>query len=145
MIHDLKNMFVEHENYADLKLESLDHMTLDAHKFILSARSRYLRKYIEDAMKAETFNGTIKINVNGKPLVVILRWMYTGEMHENSWNVMEEVVDAAILFELTQLIKVFDRKLISITTKENMFRLYQVAQKNGMAHAMDEISVYIRE
>lgn len=66
LIQDLKNMFVEHENYADLKLESMDNMTLDAHKFILMARSRYLRKCIEDAMKIENFNGKIKIKINGK-------------------------------------------------------------------------------
>lgn len=145
LISDLKNMFVAYENYTDLKLESSDHMTLDAHKFILAARSQYLRKCIEDAVKTENFNGTMKININGKPLVVILHWMYTGELHENAGNVMEEVVAAAILFELTHLMKILDRKLVTICNKENMFRLYQVAQKNGMPNAMDQISVYIRE
>lgn len=145
LIHDLKNMFVDHDNYADLKLESKDYMTLDAHKFILAARSRHLRKCIDDAVKVANFNGTMKMNVNGKPLVVILHWMYTGELHENSGNVMEEVVDAAILFGLTHLMKLLDNKLITICNKENMFRLYQVAQKNGMPSAMDDISDYIRE
>lgn len=145
LIYDLKSMFVADENYADIKLESKDHMTLDAHKFILAARSQYLRKCIEDAIKVENFNGTMKMNINGKPLVVILHWMYTGELHENSGNVMEEVVDAAILFELTHLMKLLDKKFISICSKENMFRLYQVAQKNGMPNALDDITVYIRE
>ncbi|XP_037042075.1 uncharacterized protein LOC119078594 [Bradysia coprophila] len=144
LAHDLKNMFVAHENYADLKLESKDNMTLDAHKFILASRSPYMRKCIDDAMKTENFNGTIKMNMNGKPLVTILHWMYTAELHENASNVMEEVVDAAVLFELTQLMKLLDRKVITICNKDNMFRLYQVAQKNGMPNAMDDISAYIR-
>ncbi len=144
-IHNLKNLFIAHENYADLKLESKDHMTLDAHKFIVAARSRVLQKCIDDAMKMENFNGTMRLDVNGKPLVVILHWMYTGELHENSGNVMEEVVDAAIQFELTHLMKLLDGELIDICNKENMFRLYQVAQKNGMPNAMDKIALYIRE
>lgn len=143
--HDLKNMFVSPDIYPDLKLESKDHMTLDSHKFILAARSRYLQKCIDDAMKMENFSGTMKMDVNGKPLAVILHWMYTGGLPEKFENLMEEVVDAAILFELTHLMKLLDRKLITICSKENMFRLYQVAQKNGMPNAMDDISVYIRE
>lgn len=96
-------------------------------------------------MKIENFNGKIKIKINGKPLTVILHWIYTGELHENSGNVMEEVVDAAISFELTQLMKILDKKLVTICNEENMFRLYQVAKKNGMPQAMDDITVFIRE
>ncbi|KAJ6645666.1 hypothetical protein Bhyg_00873 [Pseudolycoriella hygida] len=145
MANDIRNMCDVHDNYADLKLESKDHMTLDVHKFMLAARSRYLRKCIDDAIKAETFNGTIKMNINGKPLVAILHWIYSGELHENASNVMEEVVDAAILFELTGLMKLLDNKVITICNKANMFRLYQVAQKNGMPNAMDDISAFIRK
>lgn len=71
--------------------------------------------------------------------------MYTRELHENAGRVMEEVVDAAIKFELTNLLKVLDKKLITISNKENMFRLYQVAQKNAMPTAMEDISSYIPE
>lgn len=73
--NDVRNMFLAHDNYGDLKLESKDHMTLNAHKFILAARSRYLQKCIEDAMKIENFNGTMKVNINGEPLVVTLHWI----------------------------------------------------------------------
>lgn len=145
LINDLKNMLIEYENYADIKLESKDHMTLDAHKFILAARSRYLRKYIDDAMKADNFNGTVKMNVNGKPLVAILHWMYTGELHENAGSVMDEIVDCAVLFELTHMMKLLDTKVITICNNENMFRLYQAAQKNGMPNATDDIAAYIRQ
>ncbi len=84
-------------------------------------------------------------DVNGKPLMTILHWMYTGELHENARKVMEEVVEASIKFELTHLLKVLDKKKVNICNKENMIRLYQVSQKNAMPTAMDDISAFIRE
>lgn len=142
---DLKKMFADAHSFADIEVETTDHRILNAHKCILAARSTFFRKRIEEAVGKSDFNGIIRINISSKPLVAILHWLYTEELHPDADAVMEEIVDAAIMFDLPQLVKVLDRKLIDICTVQNMLRLCQVAQKNKMPHATEDISRYIRE
>lgn len=104
MMDHLKRMYVAGNNFSDLKLESKDNMMLSAHKFQLAARSPYFRRVIEEAVNRDEFDGILKIEeVNGKPLMMILHWVYTGELEGNAGRFMEELVDAAIKFELTMV------------------------------------------
>lgn len=67
-IEQLKSMYTAEDNFSDLNLETMDHMTLSAHKFLLAARSPYF--LLEDAVKETDFDGTIRMqDVNGKPLM----------------------------------------------------------------------------
>ncbi len=145
MMDHLKRMYAAENNYSDLRLETKDNMSLRAHKFQLAARSPYFRRTIDEAAERE-FYGTLKVpEVNGKPLTIILHWVYTGELHENAGKFLEELVDASIKFELTGLLKLLDKKLITICNVDNMFRLHQVAKNNAMPTAIQNIAAFIKE
>lgn len=58
---------------------------------------------------------------------------------------MMEIVEVANHFLLTGMMKILDKKLISICTQENMFHLYQVAEKNALPTAKAHLSKYIKE
>lgn len=145
LIGDLTNMFLAADDFTDIKLKTKDNSILCANKFVLLARSEYFRKCIEDATKKENFNGTLKVDINAEPLTATLHWIYTGELNENADKVINEVVDAAKILELNQLIKMLDRTLVTYCNKDNMFHMLLLAQKNGMANAVNDIRYWINK
>ncbi len=146
LLSELKTMCTAvDDNYPDLKLETKDNSTLSAHKFIVAARSVVLRKLIDGHVKKSIYDGTIKIaDINEKPLVIILHWMHTSELHGNADLVMEQLVKASMEYQLTDLLKMLDEQLIKICNPDNMFQLHQVAKKYAMPTAIRETAAYIR-
>lgn len=139
-------MYACKNNLPYLKLEMKGHMTLSAHKFILCAWSQVSKELIMTEMEKDEFDGTRKISeVNARPKVVILHWMYTGKLQENVGNFMMEIVEAAIHFRLTGMMKILYTKLISICTEDNMFNLHNVAEKDALPTAKAQLSQFIKD
>lgn len=99
-------LFTPDDPFMDIQLEASDGEVCSGHKLILAARSPYLRHLITADLRSETFNGTIKLEgVTGRPLKAILTWIYTGKLlEEQVWDCIEELVQAAKLFQLPILV-----------------------------------------
>lgn len=150
-VKDIKDLYVEggvneEDDHADLQVETKDKVTLFAHKFILAARSSYLRRKLAGTTAKKTDPKIFRLHEMGSDaLQAILYWMYTGDLHDSTASLLEEIVEGAILLELNQMIKMLDRKLISLCTKENMFRLLNVAQKTALPTAVEDVALFIKE
>lgn len=110
LTQNLGVMFNSEENMADLTLEMKDGLLLSAHKFILCARSPVLKILILQEMKKKEFAGVIQIsNVNSKPMLAILHWMYTDELTDKGSNFDGEIAEAAKYFGLQNLVECLKR------------------------------------
>lgn len=95
-------------------------------------------------MAKEGFEGTLKISeVNTKPMMAILQWTCNDELLESAGNFLIETVEAGVYFQLTCMMKILDKKLISICTNDNMFHLYQVAVMNALPTSIAQLSQFI--
>ncbi|CAL8148562.1 unnamed protein product [Orchesella dallaii] len=141
---DFMSMLKEEDNYSDIKLETEDGIVTDAHKFVLAARSPVLRAQIEKKMRMNDFNGVITVNMDAKTLEHVLKWMYSGELHENSETNLENVLRAAVAYELTELLVILDKKLVQICTVENMLHLMQTANMYELSQASKDIAEFIK-
>lgn len=149
LVSDMKSMFLsQDENYADLKLEMEDGITLWGHRFVLAARSTFLRDLIESSSRQNDFNGTVKVEgIGSKAMLPIRHWMYCDEFPEfgsNNSNI-EEIVNAAVKLELKDLLRILDGKMVTVCKPENMFQLYELAKRNRMLKAVEDVSKFIKE
>ncbi|CAL8112429.1 unnamed protein product [Orchesella dallaii] len=142
---DFMLMLKDEDNYADIKLETEDGIVIDAHKFVLAARSPVLRAQIEKNVKMNTFNGVIMVDMESKTLEHILKWMYSGEFDEIVEAKLDSILHAAVAYELTDLLITLDKKLIQICTVENMLQLMMTAKRLKLPVAMKQIAQFIKE
>ncbi|CAL8098400.1 unnamed protein product [Orchesella dallaii] len=141
LAQDIMKMLMDENNFADMVLETKDGMDINAHKFILAARSPVMKQIIQD----EAFEGTIQLDFDINPTRIILRWMYTGKLgNEPIGEVVEDVVLAAEKYQLSEMLKALDKEMISACNPSNMFQLFEIAKKNEMRIAMDQITAFIK-
>ncbi|ODM87363.1 Rabankyrin-5 [Orchesella cincta] len=146
LAENLKKMYVDQDNFSDLKLETKDGMVTSAHKFILAARSPVLKALILEETSKDSFSGTIKIpDFNAKSILAILHWIYTGELSDRTGFLIDEVVIAAKKYQLTEMLTLLDKEMIKICNTGNMFQLFDAAKQNGLTNAMKQVSEFIKE
>ncbi|CAL8097880.1 unnamed protein product [Orchesella dallaii] len=141
---DFMLMLRNEENYSDIKLETKERFIVNAHKFILAARSPVFRAQIEKRMKMNDYNGVISVDMDIKTLEVVVTWMYSGEFHENPEIKLEDVLRAAVVYELKELLDILDKKMIQICTVENMLHLMQTAKTFKLSEASKNIAEFIK-
>ncbi|ODM93125.1 Protein maternal effect lethal 26 [Orchesella cincta] len=141
LAQDLRKMLADPNNFSDVVLETKDGMAISAHKFILAARSIVMKQLLQE----ESFGGTISMDFDVNPIRILLQWMYTGKLtSEATGPVIEEVVLAAEKYELVEMLKQLDKEMISACNIGNMFKLLEIAKKNGMSGATEQITAYIK-
>jgi len=146
--HAFEWMYNQEESYPDLKLESKDGMIINAHKFVLAARSSQFRSLIEGQTKQNDFRGILKVpDLYAKPLMVILKWIYTGKLVMEGFEqgVLKEVIFNSAKYGLPQLLRLCEDEMIKICNAENMLDLIKIAKFYGMPLATKSISAFIRE
>ncbi|CAL8112431.1 unnamed protein product [Orchesella dallaii] len=143
MSRDFILMLIDEDNYSDIKLETEDGKVVNAHKFVLAARSPVLRAQIEKNVKTNTFNGVIMLDMESKTLEHILKWIYSGEFDAETG--LDSILHAAAAYELTDLMIILDKKLIQSCTVENMFQLMMTAKRLNLSVAMKQIAQFIKE
>ncbi|ODM91823.1 TD and POZ domain-containing protein 1 [Orchesella cincta] len=133
--------------FPDLELESKNGIRLKTHKFIVAARSPPLKTRLEELEK-ETGNEKVAVlkmpELNSQPLRAILHWMYKGELSPLGGLGMADVIKGARTLQLTPLLRICDKKLISLCNRANMFELYQVAKDNAFPNATKDIAQFIK-
>ncbi len=104
-----------------------------------------MRNLLEEKCSTRGFDGTLGIDdVNAKPLIAILHWMYCEELSKDTGRFMEEVILASEIFQLKELLETLDKKMILFCELGNMLELFRVAQKQSMKTAMKDISAFVK-
>jgi len=103
---------------------------------------------LKQILQEESFAGSLQLDFDVTPMRIILQWVYTGKLTgeavENGTEI-EQVVLAAEKYQLTEMLKLLDKEMITACNTGNMFQLFEIAKKNEMRGAMDQITAFIKQ
>lgn len=113
LVKDLKKIYAKGEDNAltDVLLKSGDGVTLNAHKVILAARSPFFKRLFQWNPTRYSNTSPVRLDdVNGKAMVAVVYWMYTGELQKDVGSSMELVIEVVKKFEMVTLFKILEDK-----------------------------------
>jgi speckle-type POZ protein len=124
---DISKMF-DDENLADFKLKTNDNEVLNAHKFILAARSPVFYGMMTQEMK-EAKEGIADVpDFDSKIMREVLRFIYCNEVEDLN-EVAGDLIVAADKYQIDKLVEICIQNIIESLSTENVLQYLVLSQR----------------
>jgi speckle-type POZ protein len=119
---------LEEEILCDLKIQTNDGVTLNAHKAILIARSPVFLKILTSNMKEAATNIVKVDDFDSKMMRKLLRFIYYGEVQDLA-KIAKDLIYAAEKYEVNQLKEKCIEELVKNVSEENVIETLIIADR----------------
>lgn len=130
MVEDLKEMF-ETMKGADVIIETIDGVKLDAHKAFLMARSVTFDKMFSIEMTEKESGNVIVKDFDSIVMTELLRFIYYNEI-ENMGDVDVELFKAAMRYEVKELPEMCLQSIVNNIHKKDILEVIALADVYGL-------------
>lgn len=130
LVDDFEKILNDYE-FSDVTVTSADGKNFSLHKIILAARSIVFDKMFRNNMREKNQNAVVIEDVRAEVLKELFRFLYTGQVSDNTENIVCELLTAAEKYCIESLKTVCEEIMESKLCNENAIDYLNLAFLNN--------------